>query len=162
MARDFDFARILCTLEGPTHRERWRAFHRLYRLARRKEGENNFGGGLIDCLRVLGFHEWVVSLGKSDKLDDRVAMPVFLRKMTLETTKRRRLYGSEHEELRQADCYAARKMAEKYGVEMTPDQCAEVRHKVAKAARQLAVTHGVRVPESEVELLKMVSKSLRD
>lgn len=161
MSTDFDFVRMLYFGEEPTPRERWKAFYRLYRLASKKESENNFGGGLIDCLRILGCHDWVVSLGKKDRLSDRYAMPTFLRKMTLDTDKRRRLYGNEYKALREADCFAARKMAEKYGVELTPDECAEVRHKVAKAARQLAVTQGIPLPESDIAVLKIVSKSLR-
>lgn len=161
MREHFDIERMLrFNGKRPTMRDHWRAFYRLYRLATKADGSYNLNGGAVDCLRVMGYHDWVCLCRADDDMacDD---VPVFLRRRFLEASRRKRLYGKRLEnygEFRSVDQAASRRMAEQHGIEVTPDECGAVRAKVLRLARAKAAELDLRVPESDVELLQMLTR----
>lgn len=145
-------------------REQWRAFYRLYRLSRKTERPNGLMSGLFDSLRVLGFHDWVAMANQREGPTDK-SVPAFLRRKILEMARKRRLYGQQLElwdALRPLDQKAARKVSSEMGIEMTPDEVAEIRHRVVRSARRLAEEHGVAVPADEIGMLRMISRAVRE
>lgn len=149
--REEAFARM-CRVDGqkPTARDRWRAFHRLYRLA------DNHGGyqdcALKEAMMVLFPWRWmqVLDASESDGLVDRGKLPMFLRKTLLDHARRRRLrkYGGTPER----DRAVANKVRNEHGMEVTPEEVAEVRYKLMTLARDVADKLGVRPPEHIDEL----------
>lgn len=145
--------------QRPTARDRWGAFWRLYRLCLRQYGDNS--SNAFDALRMLGFGGWIADVrlgGAGPGLVNQRHVPLFLRRRLLDMARRRRLYGNwcrEWEDLRPLDQRAARHLAAQ-GVEMTPDEVAEVRAKFVRHVRSKAATLGLPLPESDYELLQVV------
>jgi hypothetical protein len=154
----FDLERM-CRLNGkrPTARERWTAFYRLWRLARKAERANNLMCEAVDALRVLGYAKWVALCEDSgDRLGLGNMLPPVLRRRFLEIARKRRLYGQHYEEWdewRPRDQAVARQMCEQ-GIEYTPDQAAEARKQCTKKIRAYYARIGIQLPESDLELFK--------
>lgn len=86
---NFDIDRML-RLNGkePTVRERWTAFYRLYRMAKKIDIFHEHDAA--DCLRVLGFG-YEVAVANEEERPPRGGMPKFLRKMLIESERRLRI-----------------------------------------------------------------------
>jgi hypothetical protein len=111
---------------------------------------------------VLGLTRFaLVAAAPGDSLESRRLLPNFLRLMMVRSEKHRRLYGGgDAEKLRDLDQFVARGMADK-GVEMTPEECAEVRSKIVRNVRGIAVAKGIRMPAEDLGVIEFL-KSLRD
>ena len=147
----------MCRIDGkqPTTRDRWKAFHRLYRLA---DGH----GGYQDCAlkeAVMTLFPWsrthALDAPETDGLVDRNHIPMFLRKTLLDHARRRRLrkYGGTPER----DKAVARMVREQHGIEATPEQVAEVRYKVMTLARDVADQCGLPRPEHIDEVTAIIN-----
>lgn len=159
---DFDVDRMLgIGGQQPTARERWRAFYRLYRLARRQDSEHGMSADLLSCFSVLGFGDWASLAGGRQAVDPK-SLPLFIRRQVVRTTRRRRLYGQNYENwerMRPMEQRAARRAAS-IGIEVTPDQVADVRYKLLRSARKVAAEVGVTVPSDDVDLLRYITASM--
>jgi hypothetical protein len=145
-----------CHLDGqkPTLRDKWLAFHRLYRLARR--GNPYQAMAAVDCLRTMQKDwSWIRLLEQEVGQLSRVHWPKFLRRRFLDTERRRRLHGN-HPEWRERDKIVANMVREQHGMEVTPDEVAAVRRKLITVARQKAAEVGFAVPSDDEKLLKML------
>ena len=156
--RDHDYERRLCRLDGlkPTTRDKWRAFHRLWRLAHGRGGYQDIEAG--ECFRVL-FGGWrsirLMDGSDSDGLVDRSHLPKFLRKSLLEGHRKRRLYAGHYEWV-ERDKVTANRCRDEHGIEVTPDEVAEVRRKVIRLARERAAAMDVPVPADDDDLLRLI------
>ena len=159
MARDDpEFEQRLCRLNGkkPTARDIWRAFHRLWRIAR---GHGPFHDMEADlCFRVL-FRNWgfirLMDGPESDGYVNNSRIPKFLRERMLRDRKRRRLYG-DHPEWRERDKQVARHVRERHGMEVTPEEVAETRRKVIELARAKAAEMDIKLPKDDEALLRLL------
>lgn len=83
----------MCRLDGqqPTTRERWTAFYRLWRMARRTRKSNECHSAVHDCFGVLmADWKWLILVeGCGDRLTIR--LPKFLRRSFVENERTRRL-----------------------------------------------------------------------
>lgn len=162
----FDIGRM-CRLNGqsPTARERWYAFWRLYRVACHNKDPRT-EGDLRDCFRVLflgnrTYAKWVRLTGECvPAVGDRKHLPLFLRKRFLEMDRRKRLYG-EHYEWMERDKKVAAQMRREDGIEVTPDEVAEVRRKTINLVRRKAAEFGVKVPTDDADLLRWIGKGMK-
>lgn len=156
-SKRFDDAR-LCRLDGqqPTMREKWIAFHRLWRIAHGHGAVQDMDVGM--CFRVL-FGGWrairLMDTDHTDGLVDRSHIPKFLRKQLLEIKRRQRLYAG-HYEWMERDKVVANQCRDKHGIEVTPDEVAEVRRKVINLARARAAEMNVQLPKDDEEVLKIL------
>jgi hypothetical protein len=158
MKDDPEFEARMLRLDGkkPTAREKWQAFHRLWRLA---QGHGVYQDAeAVDCFRVL-FPNWrpiqLLNGLESDGLVDRSHMPKFLRKQLLEGHRRQRLYAG-HYEWMERDKKVANLCREQHGIEVTPDEVAETRRKLIRLARDTAAEMDVKVPADDEDLLRML------
>lgn len=155
------FTERLCYLNGakPTPRERWKAFHRLFRLSQGHGPDQDMAAG--ECFRIL-YGSWRAIL----LLDDygpgpdawpmnSTRYPIFLRKRLLENAKRKRLYGN-HPEWKERDKVVARHVRDKHGMEVTPTEVAEVRRKVINLARAKAAELDFTLPKDDEEVLRLL------
>ena len=150
--KGFDIERM-CRLNGkkPTVRERWTAFYRLWRLAHGHGACQDMDAS--DCFRVLFPTPMIHVLDhESEGTLSRVHCPMFLRRRILESERRRRLYGN-HPEWSERDKRVAAKVREEDGMEVTPDEVANVRNKVIRLIRDRALTEGIALPHDDDELL---------
>ena len=158
MTGDPEFDERLCRLNGkqPNARDRWRAFHRLWRIAHGHGAFQDIEAGI--CFRVM-FRDWrAVRLMESEKSDGYVnnsRVPKFLRERLLRHRIRKRLHGN-HLEWDERDRKVARTLREQQGIEVTPIEVAEVRRKVINIARAKAAELGLEMPADDAELLQML------
>jgi hypothetical protein len=160
--RDEDnaFTRRLCRLDGqkPTARDRWKAFHRLWRIANGHGAYQDIQVG--ESFRVL-FGGWrcvrLLDSEETDGLVDRSKYPKFLRKQLLETARRQRLYAG-HYEWMDRDKKVANAVREAHGMEVTPDEVAETRRKVIRLARETAARLDYRLPADDEDLLRLLKE----
>jgi hypothetical protein len=150
----------LCRVDGqkPTARERWTAFHRLWRIAHGRGVWHDMEAGM--CFRVL-FGGWrsihLLDGHESDGLVDRSHIPTFLRKTLLEGHRRQRLYAG-HYEWRDRDKTVANKVRDEHGIEVTPLEVAEVRYKLLRAVRARAAEDDVKLPADDEDLLRWLAE----
>ena len=155
---DADFDRRLCRLDGlkPTARDKWRAFHRLWRLAHGRGPYQDIDAGI--CLRVL-FGGWraiqLLDGSESDGLVDRSHVPKFIRRQLLESHRRRRLYAG-HYEWMERDKAVANTVREAHGIEVTPMEVAEARWKVIRLARDTAAVMDFKLPADDQAVLDLL------
>ena len=155
--RDRDFELRLCRIDGrkPTARDKWKAFHRLWRLSQGHGAEQDIAAG--QAFRVL-FNNWrailLLDTDRCDPLVDRSHVPTFLRKQMLDLYVRRRLYGG-HPEWAERDKRVANAVRAE-GIEVTPREVAEVRAKVIRLARQRAAEMDVKIPDDDEDLLRLL------
>lgn len=148
----------LCRLNGqqPTARQKWVAFYRLWRIALGHGGWQDMDAG--QCFRVL-FGSWRMILlldsQESDGLVDRSRLPKCIRKQLLENIKRRRLYAG-HYEWMERDKVVANQCRNIHGIEVTPEEVAEVRRKVIQTARRVAAEQDVKLPADDDEVLRIL------
>ena len=155
MSSKFDTER-LCRLNGkkPSARDRWIAFHRLWRLSHGHGATHDMDAS--DCFRVL-FSSWqgIRLLDHHTPILSRVGWPVFLRKRFLDMDKRRRLGLDNNLEHFQKVC---RKLRNEKGMEVTPMEVAEVRHKLIKLVREKAFQDGISIPTDDDELFQWLTQ----
>lgn len=154
----------LCRLNGkkPTARERWTAFHRLWRIAHGRGAWQDMEAGM--CFRVLtGNWRFIYLLDgrESDGLTDRSHIPKFLRRSLLENHRRQRLYAG-HYEWRDRDKTTARRVRDREGIEVTPLEVAEVRYKLLRSIRARAAEEDLRLPEDDDDLLRWLAAGMED
>lgn len=144
----------MCRVDGrvPTTRDMWRAFHRLWRLS---QGHGSYRDmEAIDCFRTL-FPSWrwirLLDAPPGDGLVNNSRFPLPIRKRLLQTAINRRL-RSRPGETRERDAAVSNLVREKHGIEVTPDQVAEIRYKVLRQVQEIAILHGKRPPETMQEL----------
>lgn len=150
--KDFDEIRML-RLNGqrPTARERWKAFHRLYRITRGLGVDETAG----DCFHVLlPSGRWVALVHAEECLSSRVGWPPFLRRRVLAADRRRRLFGPGYRWL--DGCTATAAKLRSQGIEATPEQVAEVRLKILRIAREKAYAAGFVPPADDDELFRLL------
>lgn len=154
----------MCRLNGkkPNARDKWVAFHRLWRLSHRKGDSCWLDGNATDCFRVL-WADWrprmLLDDDREDPLITRRSMPLFLRKRFLELDRKRRLYGecmAEWGRWQERDRRVAAKVRNEQGIEVTPAEVAETRRKVINLARRKAAERGLDLPEDDEELLDLL------
>ena len=149
----------LCRLGGqqPTARDRWLAFYRLYRLSMGRGAHEDMAA--LDAFRVL-FRDWrwLRLVEAEEQSPSRVHAPPFLRRRLLAHERARRLYGN-HPEWAERDKLVANVVRNEHGIEVTPDEVAEVRRKVITIARRKAAEQGIAVPADDEELLKLLKAS---
>jgi len=161
VAYEFDIDRM-CRLNGqkPTARDCWVAFYRLYRVGVREEETHQgmlMADGALNCLRVLFGDNRFLRLcrAKEEKLGRVRRWPAFLLRRRLEIERRERLYNGNWHWQERDKVVAARCHAQ--GLEVTPDQVAEVRRKVLNSARRVALARGIRLPENEDDILHLLN-----
>lgn len=158
--KEFDTER-LCRLNGksPTAREKWRAFHRLYRLAHGRGGYQDLAAA--ECFRVL-YSDWrpvqLLEGGTNDGRVNTARVPVVIRKRLLAHRRKQWLYGGNRELVERDKAVAATLRAE--GKEITPLEVAVVRKNVVRIAREKAAAVGVVLPADDAAVLRMMT-SLR-
>lgn len=155
--KDEEFLRMIRT-DGrePTARDRWRAFHRLWRIAHGHGACQDVDAG--DCFRVLSTDWRLIRLLESpcnDGLVDRSHTPKFLRKRLLDDARKRRLYAG-HYEWMDRDKMVANRCRSEHGMEVTPTEVAEVRRKVIQISRAKAAEMDFPVPQDDEDLLKLL------
>jgi hypothetical protein len=151
----FDEARM-CRVDGqkPTAREKWLAFHRLYRLSLGRGVHQDMAA--IDCFRVLWANWSMLRLCEAEENSpSRTELPAFLRRRLLESDRRRRLHG-RHWEFLERDQAVARQLCES-GQETTPAEVAAVRCKMIRHVRQKAAELGVTVPADDGDLIAWIA-----
>jgi hypothetical protein len=150
--KKFDELRM-CRVDGqrPTARERWIAFHRLWRLAQGHGAWQDMAA--VDCFRVI-FTNWdgIRLLNSNEDTLSRVSTPSFLRRELLKHDKRKRLGYPDTEQMQSI----ARQLHEQ-GTEMTPDDVAEVRQKVIRKFRDHALRNDIPVPADDDALMKWLA-----
>ena len=147
-----------CRLNGqkPTLRDKWIAFHRLYRLAMRHGPYQDMA--VVDCFRTLYANwSWLCLLESEEKSPSRAHVPKFLRRRLLEYERRHRLHG-DHPEWAERDKVVARKVREESGMEVTPDEVAVVRRKLITMAREKAAYLGIPLPSDDEQLLRLLKE----
>lgn len=152
---------VVCRLNGetPTLRDRWVAFYRLWRCARKQLSDPMFANEVADSFRILApGWTWLVNMEVRDV--SRVHLPKFLRRRMIQDERRRRLYGN-HPEWKERDKVVARQVRQETGVEVTPDEVAETRRKVINLARAKGRELGMSMPEDDEDVLKMLNKGNR-
>lgn len=145
-----------CRLNGqmPTLRERWIAFHRLYRIVSKHERWASSEPTLSDSLRVFS-PRWTALMNcEGDTIGSR-ARPKFLRRSLIEGERRRRLHGN-HPEWSERDKVVANLVRNQHGMEVTPDEVAVVRRKVINIARKKAVELGITLPADDGDVLRLL------
>ena len=151
----------MCRLNGqqPTVREKWTAFYRLYRISQGHGAYSDMDAS--DCFRIL-FADWrpLHLIEANESLVSRNHAPVFLRKMLLKADRRKRLYGGNHE-WEERDKVVASKLRDD-GVEVTPEEVAEVRYRLIRSIRNKAAADDVRLPEDDAEMLEWMAEGLRE
>ncbi len=153
--KDFDMERF-CRLNSkkPTARERWVAFHRLFRLASGHGAHHDIAAG--ECFRVL-FGSWRAIQMLEDSPADPIPLhkvPKCLRSLIIKGRIRDRLYG-DHPEWRERDQEVVAKLRDQ-GVEATPEEVNTVRRKVLRIAREKAIEHGIDLPADDNEVLRII------
>lgn len=143
----------------PTLRDKWKAFHRLWRLAHRKVDDWS-EHAVKECFWTLfPRSRWASFLASeaNDGLVDRSHIPLFLRRRLLDDARRRRLYSGQYE-LRDRDAAVSVEMANRHGIEMTPEQVAETRFEVCRKLRDAARRDGYELPSRDADLLALLRK----
>lgn len=147
--------------QSPTTRDKWLAFHRLWRLAVNKA--NMFQEqAIVECFWTLFPRTRWTSLLNADSTDglvDRSHMPLELRKSLLEHARRRRLYGGQPG-LKELDQRVSVGMANVHGIEMTPLEVAETRYQVCSLLRTMVAEQGEQLPAHDGELLAAIRKAM--
>ena len=151
----------MCRLNGqkPNARDRWQAFHRLWRIATRRATAYEYEA-IVDSFRVL-YRDWcfIRLVEANESSPSRVAYPTCIRRRLLETERKRRLnlyqFPVEYNQK------VARTIREKDGIEMTPDQVAETRQKAFARIREVAEKRGIDVPDDDLELVELM-RAARD
>jgi hypothetical protein len=134
----------------PTARQKWIAFHRLYRIATNTDGYREHAA--LDCFRVLLPCWDHVNLMEADERSvSRVKFPVCIRRQLLATERRRRIHGPRYEWL-EADRRVANRLRQE-GREMTPEEVGETRQAAIRAIREKAAEHKIPLPADDRELL---------
>ncbi|MDE2099641.1 MAG: hypothetical protein KGL39_20480 [Patescibacteria group bacterium] len=150
---------------GPSARERWHCFYRLFRLAR-KADEAAFQGSsysctdqaAVDALRLLGYRRWIDLCVGVDQIDYmriglgpiRYSLGKQLLRHGIAREQRKRLYGMDDEfvdELLPKDQAVRQEIVDLTGRELTVLEAAEERHKVLRRVRRCAANHGIHFPE---------------
>lgn len=147
--------------QSPTTRDKWLAFHRLWRLAANK-ADMFQEQAIVECFWTLFPRTRWTSLLNADSTDglvDRSHMPLELRKRLLEHARRRRLYGGQPG-MKELDQRVSVGMANVHGIEMTPLEVAETRYQVCSKLRAIAQEHGQRLPENDGELLAVIKEAM--
>jgi hypothetical protein len=158
--RDEDdaFTRRLCRIDGqkPNARDRWKAFHRLWRIANGHGAYQDIQVG--ESFRVL-FGGWrcvrLLDSSDGDGMVNRSHLPKFLRKHLLETYRRQRLYAG-HYEWMDRDKKTANLVRDRHGIEVTPTEVAEVRRKVIRLARDTAARLDMKLPADDADVLRLL------
>lgn len=157
---DPDFFKRMCRIDGmkPTARDRWKAIHRLWRLACGRDPECDLAAE--DCFRVLiSDWRWIHLLGeggaKTGGPVNRSIYPTALRKRLLDMDRRRRLYGNRQVEWQARDKAVAHKLREE-GREVLPSEVAEVRRKVINIAKRVAAENDCPLPDDDEEILEII------
>ena len=159
MSSDPEFDERLCRLKGkqPNARDRWRAFHRLWRIAHGHGAFQDIEAGI--CFRVM-YRDWrAIHLMESPGRDgyvDNSRVPKILRERLLRHRKRKRLHGN-HYEWAERDRKVAHLVRERHGMEVTPEQVAETRRRVIQIARAKAAELNLDVPADDDALLRMLN-----
>ena len=135
-----------------TTRDKWNAFHRLYRLATKQTCYHEMGA--VETLCILFPYRWVSLMEKDANTFGRSGMPKFIRRQLLEGDRKKRLYDWNHRTKQECQ-NTARKLAER-GVECTPDEVAEVRYKVLKMIRERAAFP---LPASDQQLMDNIRRA---
>jgi hypothetical protein len=156
----FDELRM-CRLDGakPTARERWIAFSRLYRLTQGHGASQDMAA--VECLHVLmPSGRWLRLVQAAEGSPSRTHAPKFLRRILLNSDRKRRLHGQCFEWL-EADRHVARQLAER-GTEMTPDEVGATRGGIFRMARAKAAQLGIALPADDEGLLAYLAAGRRD
>lgn len=153
----FDLERM-CRLDGKksTVKEQWIAFYRVLRMCQKAYGDHMYAEHEIkDCFRVIFWnYAGLMVLSQEDQSTlPRSAMPKFLRRLLIENERRRRLGCWGKKALQRT----TRELREK-GIEVTPDQVAEVRLKVTKLVRDRALADGVPLPKNDEALWELLRR----
>lgn len=153
--RHKDLGEYLCSPRSrPTLRERWVAFHRLFRIT--KAGANGYRNDDANaCLYILAAGTgWVSLMNEDCHANGRGDYPPVIRRRLLEGEKRRRLFGPGYRWL--DECRAVAQHLRGEGVEVTPEEVAEIRHKIVRIAREKAVKQGFVLPADPDDVLRML------
>ena len=150
---------------APTARHRWVAFYRLWRMAESLGPEHGHAAQLafyiLDAGQISAWVHLVMSHG--DTLGLWRHLPLAMRRERLAWQKKERLYGRGHYARRER-WQAQEKDIAKYladqGVEVTPEQVAEVRRKLIELARNVLMMRGVTPPRDDAELLRIMGAKL--
>lgn len=148
--------------QSPTLRDRWQAFYRLWRIAQRKTDDWH-EQAVKECFWTLFPKTRLTKLlsgSKSDGLVDRSHIPMFLRRRLLDDARRRRLYAGQYE-LLEHDKAVSVAIANQHGIEMTPEQVAEIRYEICRKIREAANRDGKTLPKSDAALLDLLRKSAK-
>ena len=153
---DFTIRMLRLNGEQPTARDKWQAFYRIYRLAKRSEDSHNLMGGALDCLFVFGMGSWIRTVSELEHNGvDRGHWPKFLRKRMLESERRRRIYANgDYDELLRMDTRCAVRTANEHGIEMTPEEVGSVRARLCSLMRAKAAEIDLRVPAGDADLIR--------
>lgn len=144
--------------QKPTARERWGAFYRIYRLARKCSLDPQ----AILCLDVLGLGKMVQIVEcRADWLKNNNIIPLEARKLGLQARKRRRIYGEHMEKWDfwyPKDQEIARRLSSEQGVEMTPEEVGDVRVQGFSSLRRMARERCIVLPEDDMDLHEVLKK----
>jgi hypothetical protein len=159
------FTKRMLRLDGnkPTARDRWRAFYRIYRLVKRSEDSHNLMGGAKNALIVLDrrFGRWIAIMESNDRTDSS-SWPTFLRKIMLESERRRRIYANgDYDKLIAMDKQCAVRLRNKEGIEMTPEEVGSHRARLCSIMRAKAAEMDLRVPDDDTDLIQWFN-SIKD
>lgn len=147
--------------QSPTTRDKWYAFHRLWRLAKRNTGMFD-EHAVVECFWTLFPRTRWTSLLNADANDglvDRSKIPYELRRRLLDHLRNRRLYAGQPE-LKELDKRISVGMANTHGVEMTPLEVAEIRYRVCSELRTIAFESGKQLPAHDGELLAVIKEAM--
>ncbi len=153
--RHKDLDNYLCSERGrPSLRERWVAFHRLYRLA--KAGAGGYHSDAANsCLYILAAGtDWTSLMNEDCHVNGRGSYPPVIRRRLLEGERRRRLFGPGYRWL--DECRAVAQHLRGEGVEVTPEEVAATRHKIVRIAREKATKQGFVLPADDDAVLRIL------
>jgi hypothetical protein len=145
---------IIVGAKRATKRDKWNAFHRLFRLATKQSYYHEFGA--VESFWILFPYCWVALLENDTKTIGRSHMPKFIRRQLVERDRVERLYERDHKTRQQ--CQRAARLLAGQGIECTPDEVAEVRYKVLKMIRERSEGP---LPESNRQLWEEVRRAYR-
>lgn len=146
----------------PTAREKWAAFHRLWRIANRAAKESYFiEHDMNECFWALGYYRYE-KLMRSREDGPPIPLhkvPSVLRRHVMKSRVNERMYG-KHPDWKERDQQLIRAMRDK-GIETTPEEVHSVRMKLLGIFRQSAIELGIDMPADDATAFDLAMKTIR-